>query len=205
MPWMGAAGKTGDGVQIRPAPRSRRLLAKSIDAAVPLLLIRRGIRRSATEHGASGDPSLSMQVGLVQPALTFVREQLASPGEWIAGVRTVDARTGRRLDAWRTLVALAAQAGVVILQRRLRPTLPSVDHDARIRELGDLRQRHAGDADALNAAMMEHYQTHQVTVSLWPWLPVSLVAGLVAGQLRRRLAPTVVVRRAARTAEPDQP
>jgi hypothetical protein len=153
-----------------PASRVRQALAGLIDAGVTVLPTvvygLRAWRARGTERPAARPPDW---MRMLAPAFAVLGEQVGTPGGWIAGVRTVDRRTGRRLALWRTLAVTLVQVATRVLSRRLtpRPVLPSE---------GERRQRAS-------------------EVSFWPPLIAGLGSTLVNRAVRRRLAPTLVVSR----------
>ncbi len=161
-----------------PAPRVRQALAGLIDAALMALPTAiyglRAWRARETERPAARPPDW---MRMLAPAFAVLGEQVGTPGGWIAGVRTVDRRTGRRLSLWRTLAVALAQVATRVLSRRLTPSpaLPSEDE----------RRQRARE------------------VRFWPPLIAGLGSTLVNRTVRRRLAPTLVVSRGE--AEPPAP
>jgi hypothetical protein len=154
------------GIEPTPAPRVRQTLAGLVDAAVLALPTafywRRAWRARKTGRPAARPPSW---MGMLAPAAAVLGEQVGTPGGWIMGVRTVDRRTGRRLELWRTLTVALVQLATRLLSRRLRPR---------------------------SAAPSEAERRQQ---ELWPPLVAGLASALVNRAVRRRLAPTLVVSR----------
>ena len=135
---------------------------------------------------------------VVGPAKTILEEQIGTPGGWIVGVRTVDARTGQRVALWRTLAIAFAGVATRELGRRVRggsPPITDVEHEWRARELRAIHERYRDDPDARNAALAELCGERQVNARLsrGPTLAAAGLQTLVSRRLRRRLAPTVVV------------
>jgi|GEM_PF-1624388 hypothetical protein len=185
-----------------PAPRLRKALAGLIDAAVmalpTVLQMRRVWRARETKRPAARQPGW---MGMLAPVAAVLGEQVGTPGGWIMGVRTVDRRTGRRLELWRTLTVALVGLATRLLTRRLtpRPSLPSeAEQRERTREVQAIKERYADDEDALHAEMMRHYTENRVnvTANFWPPLVAGLASALVNRTVRRRLAPTLVVLRA---------
>ena len=58
-----------------------------------------------------------------------MRTQIASPGERLSGVRTVDRRTGRRVALWRTLLLVTVRAAGAELVRRSRPAAGELERE----------------------------------------------------------------------------
>jgi hypothetical protein len=162
------------------APRVRQTMAGLIDAGVMALPTAiyglRAWRARGTERPAARPPDW---MRLLAPAFAVLGEQVGTPGGWIAGVMTVDRRTGRRLALWRTLAVALAQVATRALSRRLtpRPALPS----------GDERRQRASE------------------VRFWPPLIAGLGSTLVNRTVRRRLAPTLVVSRGPAEPPPHSP
>jgi hypothetical protein len=128
-----------------------------------------------------------------------VREQLGSPGQRLLGLRTVDRRTGRRLELWRTLAVLGAALGGRAVMRRVAPSAPtpSQERDRRefLDELNAIHERHREDPDALQAERRRLFERQQpVTATLLGAAGPTLAAGLFNNRLRRRLAPTTEAR-----------
>jgi hypothetical protein len=185
-----------------PAPRGSQALAGLIDAAVMALpaaiQMRRAWRARGTEGSTARPPGW---MGALAPVAAVLGEQVGTPGGWIVGVRTVDRRTGRRIDLWRTLTVALVQLATRLLARRLtpRPSLPSEgERRERAREVEAIKERYADDEDALQTELMRHYAEHQmnVTANIWPPLVAGVASALVNRTVRRRLAPTLVVSRA---------
>ena len=63
-----------------------------------------------------------------------------------------------------------------------------------MRELTTLQERRADDPDALREAMQRHHREHHVNLHVVRPFLVGLALTLANRQLRKRLAPTVVVR-----------
>ena len=179
--------------EIMPAPRWRRTLAGSLDAALGVGFTWATIRRA---RDAAADGSRNWTGPLGAAAAGFIREQVGSPGQRLFGVRTVDARTGRRVTLWKTLVLLGAAAGTQALVRRLQP---AEDPEARrtredlARELQEISRRHAHDAATRDAELTRYLHEHHPPAGhsqLLRSMALPLVAGLLNQRLRRRLAPT---------------
>src|SRR4051812_15506854 len=110
---------------ITPAARWRRVLAGIVDVAIvgcPAWIWR---RRAASAAGAGRTRWMQLLGELGEP----IREQLGSPGQRLLGVRTVDRRTGRRVELWRTLVLLGAGGGGQLLVRRLTPPVQTPEQE----------------------------------------------------------------------------
>jgi hypothetical protein len=183
-----------------PAPRARRTLAGLIDTATLGLLYAfylRGILRGGQDAGPNPDAvRLQRRLRLLPPALGILSEQLGTPGGWIAGLRIVDRRTGRRVALWRTLAVVLLKAVTEAARRRLTPSpapIPDSEHEDFARELQRISERYPDDGERPAEATSRFYAQHRVEVNPWRWLPAIVGAALIDNRLRRRLAPTAVV------------
>ena len=127
-----------------------------------------------------------------------LREQLGTPGQRLFGVRTVDRRTGERVELWRTLLLTAVAAGGQQLARRLTPAQTPAQDPAREDYLSELRaihQRHPADSPDRQSELRALGARHPgpVNLQLGSLLGPALAAGLLTSRLRRRLAPTTDV------------
>jgi hypothetical protein len=177
---------------VKPAPRPRQLLAGLIDATV-IAALGWGVRRT----GRAGDTQAAMRV--LAAAGQLAREQLRSPGQRLLGLRTVDARTGRRVALWRTLVVVGADSAGEHLARRLAPPAVTPEQERErerfLEELAAIHERHRDDPEAAEAERRLLYRRHPpVTSNMLRAMAPGLTAGLVNRRLRRRLAPTAEVR-----------
>jgi hypothetical protein len=178
------------------APRTRKALAAAIDALPALAAVARA--RLGGHERAEGKTGAERLLPLLGPQSAIVRQQLGSPGQRIAGIRIVDRRTGRRLPLWRTVTLLGLESGSAALRRELKAGPPPMLDSERKRierEVKEIHERHADDPGALMAALREHHEHNPPTgidLNRLLWLPLAL--GLLTSRLRRRLAPTVVVR-----------
>jgi hypothetical protein len=184
---------------LAPAPRGRRAIAGLVDAAlwsVPLAIKLRQMRRGeGTGDGGERAKRARRAATLGWGALG---QQLGTPGQRIVGLRTVDRRTGRRLALWRSLavagVALAGDAiasGLRSSGARQRP-----DPQERERAVRAIREAHRRDEAAANRALTDYFREHQgPPIDLTRLIYVPLAVNLVQSRLRKRLAPTTVVRR----------
>jgi hypothetical protein len=127
------------------------------------------------------------------------RQQLRSPGQLLFGLRTVDRRTGRRLELWRTLVVVGAGAARGMFLRRLAPT-PLTPEQERVRgafleELNAIQVRHPDDAAAREAERQRLFarQHNSAPDILRRTAAPMLAIGLLHSRLRRRVAPTTEV------------
>jgi hypothetical protein len=187
--------------EIRPAPRVRRMLAGALDAA----LVAGGTwlwrRRQA---GGGENPRAARWTAVLEPATQSVREQLRSPGQLLLGLRTVDRRTGRRLELWRTLVLLGVGVARPILMRHLSPLqlTPEQERDRSgfLDELNAIQERHPDDESAREAERQRLFarQHNQLPDILRRTAVPALALGLLNSRLRRRLAPTTEVLAEAR-------
>jgi hypothetical protein len=200
---MRSAEETPSG-EIRPAPAVRRMLAGSIDAAIVA-----GATRLWRHRQGGGNARAARSTGLFEPALQSLRQQLRSPGQLLLGVRTVDRRTGRRLELWRTLVLLGVGVARVTLVRRLAPPklTPEQERDRRgfLDELNAIQARHPDDEAARESERQQLFarQHNQLPDILRRTAVPALALGLLNKRLRRRLAPTTEVLAEAR--EPHKP
>jgi hypothetical protein len=114
-------------------------------------------------------------------------------------VRTVDRRTGRRVELWRTLVLFGARVGGQLLARRLSPAVQTPEQERQrelfMEELKALNERHpvgSRERDSEMSALMER-QPGQGGTTPWRTIGPWLAFGLVNSALRRRLARTTEV------------
>jgi hypothetical protein len=182
-------------VGVSPAPRWRSTLAGVTDAAIlggAAWLWRR----------RAGDAALgrrSRRVSLLGPLAELVREQLGSPGQRVLGLRTVDRRTGRRPELWRTFVVLGAALGGQLLVRRLTPPVMTPQQERQredfMEELRAIHERHPDDASAREAERRRLFERHPgpIKVNLWRTAAPAIAIALLKNRLRRRLTPTLVV------------
>jgi hypothetical protein len=187
-------------VEVVPASRWRRAIAKLTDMA-----IWGTIAWLLRDRGDEARPSRSADArrwfARLAPLQSILAEQIGSPGCWLAGVQTVDRRTGRRVALWRTafLVGSRAASEAVATHFQPEPPAPISEQERRQseREIQDIEERFAGDEDGRSRALMEHYMRHHrpVTVNITRPLVVGVAGTVLNGRLRRRLAPTVLVRR----------
>jgi hypothetical protein len=185
------------------APRWRQALAALLDVA-----LFGGVAWLVRSRAKGGVARANRQSWMRLLPAEFVRERLRSPGQRMLGLRTVDRRSGRQVELWRTLVLLGANAGGQLLARRLTPPVPS---PARARELerfsaelAAIYERHRDDHAAAEAERRELFERHPgpISVDFWRAAGPSLAIGLINNRLRRRLAPTseVLARRVDLTA-----
>ncbi len=178
--------------EIERAPWWRRRLADLLDGAIGAA-VAWSLRDwfSARRTGTA--------LSLLAPGGELVREQLASPGQRLAGVRTVDRRTGRRLQLWRTLLLIGVRVGGQLATARFAASVdaPGREHAAEALEarVDAARRAHEGDPAAADAAAREAFARSRVpgpglAFTLGPFI----AAGVINNRLRRRLAPTVEVR-----------
>ncbi len=180
-----------------PATHRQRALAGLVDMAVGGVMMGFVWRRVAPDRGRSRSSA-----GFAAMAMTraILEEQVGSPGARVAGIRTVDRRTGRRVEMWRTVLLAGVRVGAQTLSRRLQGGPQQVSEDERAtseRELREIEIRFADDPDGRNRALMEHHNEHRrpVTVNIAGPVATGLAAGLLQRRLRRRLAPTVLISR----------
>jgi hypothetical protein len=191
--------------KIRSAPRVRRMLAGALDAAIvagATWLWRR--RRGDGENARS-----ARWMGLLEPVTESLRQQLRSPGQLLLGVRTVDRRTGRRLELWRTLALLGVGVARITLVRHLapRPLTPEQERarSGFLEELNAIQARHPDDERAREAERQQLFerQHNQLPDILRRTAVPALALGLLNSRLRRRFAPTTEV--LAEGGEPHKP
>jgi hypothetical protein len=173
------------------------MLSGAIDAAVGTSLLWLLHRRGRLTGPRASEASVGW---LLEPSSTVVREQLASPGQRLTGLRTVDRRTGRRVAPWRTMVLFGASAGGQWLGRRLAPAAPTPEQEcereafvAEMRSIMDHHPQASPERDAEREALLERYPQTTLGPSLVRTIAPALAAGVVHRLLRRRLAPTVEV------------
>jgi hypothetical protein len=180
------------------------MLAGALDAAIVA-----GATRLWRHRRRGGNAGTARWTGLIEPAVQSLRQQLRSPGQLLLGLRTVDRRTGRRLELWRTLVLLGLGVGRSVLVRRLAaPQLTPEQERARsgfLDELNAIQTRHPDDEGAREAARQELFgrQHNQVPDILRRTAAPALALGLLNSRVRRRLAPTAEVLAEGR--EPHRP
>jgi hypothetical protein len=181
--------------KLAPAPRVRRTLAVAVDMALA------GgwtwLRRPKLRDGAAPAVEPSLFARLLAPASELVRTQIASPGERLTGVRTVDRRTGRRVQLWRTLLLVTVRAGGAELIRRSRRRDPELECERADfnRELRAVHERHRDDPAGAQAEVARVFESAPAPASAELKRSVgSIVAvSLLVSLLRRRLTPTVVI------------
>jgi hypothetical protein len=178
--------------EIDHAPRWRRMLAAAVDSAIVGGAVWLSRRRST--HG--GIDRAAGWGRLFGPISELVRQQIGSPGQRLLGVRTVDRRTGRRPELWRTLVLLGADAGGWLLMRSVAPAPLTASQERNrltfLDELNAIEQRHRDDPGAREAArqrLFERQPPSGVAMFARTAGPI-LVSGVLKSLLRRRLTPT---------------
>jgi hypothetical protein len=174
------------------APAWRRTGANLVDIAVF-----GGLFWLARSRGVARDGTVVAR--LMSLPIDVLREQLRSPGQRLLGTITVDRRTGGRLSLWRTLLLIAVRAGGAELTRRLEPVrTPDLEREreAAGAEISDIMRRHPQATPEREAELHAAYARHRLALPSLPRtvLP-SLIAGVLNARLRRRLAPTIEVRR----------
>jgi hypothetical protein len=191
--------------EIRPAPRVRRMLAGVLDAAI----VAGGTWLWRHRRGGGENARATRWTGLLEPAVGSFRQQLRSPGQLLLGLRTVDRRTGRRLQLWRTLVLIGADVTRVEIVRRLAPPrlTPEQERDRRgfLDELNAIQARHPDDEAARESERQRLFerQHNQLPDILRRTAVPALALGLLNKRLRRHLAPTTEV--LAEEGEPHKP
>jgi hypothetical protein len=137
--------------------------------------------------------------GLLEPTVESLRQQLRSPGQLLLGLRTVDRRTGRRLELWRTLVLLAVGVARMMFVRHLAPPQLTPEQERErsgfLDELNAIQARHPDDEVAREAERQRLFerQHNQVPEILRRTAGPMLALSLLNSRLRRRLAPTTEV------------
>jgi hypothetical protein len=196
-----------------PATGAQKALAAVIDVAitaVPMMLfIRRNMRAGIDSRRAV---ERNRTVSAIAPLKAVLEEQMGSPGVWVAGIRTVDTRTGRRVALWRTLLLASARLGLHQLVRRApRPDPRLAGRRAEVRrETAAIAARfREGEEGARNAAMEAYFKgmpgDQMMTAGLLRPIAIGLGSVLINHFLRRRIAPTTLVSRPPRGApQPDQ-
>ncbi len=186
-----------------PATGAQKALAGVVDMAFGAALVGASWWWRNRRAGAAGRQEMAggvRKLALLAPLKTIFDEQLGSPGAWVAGVRTVDKRTGRRVALWRTVLIVSARVGMrAAAERFTKPTPPLSEADkAEIaRETQAIQERFADDEDARNAALMAHYREYHkpVEVNLVGPMAIALGSSVLNSRLRRHLAPTMLVGR----------
>lgn len=182
------------GVETSRGPRWRRTLAGAVDAAIVGAAAWLWRRRAASTGARQ-----TWWGPLLGSSVDILREQLRSPGQRMLGLRTVDRRTGRRPELWRTLVLLGAGAGGQLLVRRITPAPMTPeqesDRDTFLEELTAIQQRHPDDPAAREAERRALFERNRspVVATFGRAAGPKLVVGLLNSRLRRRLAPTIQV------------
>jgi hypothetical protein len=175
-----------------PAPSWRRVLAGVLDGAL-VCGVAWGLRRKPR----TGIGRWEEWLWLITTAAQLVREQLGSPGQRLLELAAVDKRTGSRLELWRSLVGIGADAAGRAVRHRLMPP-PEWERERErfLEELAGIRKRHPDDAAAGEAEQRALFERHPRR-NLWATMLPSLAIGLATDRLRRRLAPTteILVRR----------
>jgi hypothetical protein len=187
--------RASDAPAAAPAPRARQMLATAIDVALGWAIAWR-LHDRPTEPRAAGRVVRVRWITVVGPSSDLVRQQLGSPGQRVARVRTIDRRTGARVALWRTLaVILTSLAGDAISKRNALGDDPELELERKrlAREALEIRESHADDVEARNAALLEHYRQHDQNVDLGSRVAPLMAVGLLTSFLRRRLTPTIEV------------
>jgi hypothetical protein len=184
---------------IRPAPRSRRVLAVIVDAALTggaAWLWRRHVRRRcgwAAEVAAGG-----RWAPLARSAGGLLRDQLGTPGQHLLGLRMVDRRTGRRVQLWRSVVLLAVGAGGQAGLARLRPPPDTPEQERErerfVEEMRGLAERHPRGSPEFTDARNELFERDSSHLpNHLSAMPVAVALGIVVRRLRRHLEPTIEI------------
>jgi hypothetical protein len=190
------------GAEQERAPRWRSTAAALVDLAVTW-----PVRRQFTAARALRLRAPSGEVPPPQRAMTLpanliaeaLREQLGSPGQRLLGIRTVDRRTGARVELWRSLLIVASGWASRLVVSRFAPPGPTADQQRAVeaywRELHEIGTRHADDPDAAAAerrALVDR-RPPPLGGKLWRAVGPTFATGLLMIRLRRRLAPTIEV------------
>ncbi len=187
-------------VELVPATRRQRALAGLLDMAVAGAVVRLMWDRRAEGDGASRGGPLG-RLAVLAPLRAIVEEQVGSPGAWVAGIRTVDRRTGRRVVLWRTAMLVGVRAASQLVASRLQSdppeTMSELEWRQRKREIEEIEERYAADPDGRNRAMADYFEAHPQPWAMNVARPIAIAMGttLVNSRLRRRLAPTMLVKR----------
>src|SRR6185312_945436 len=118
----------------------------------------------------------------------------------LLGIRTVDARTGARTPAWRSLAAVGLSAGGQLLAARLQPPAESEERRLERRRfheaMGDTYRRHSTEPAAGEAerARLLADAPPGISVNMWRSVAPQVAVGVVASRLRRRLVSTTEIR-----------
>jgi hypothetical protein len=179
--------------EITPARGWQRLAAGVVDMAIAAAAVW-GLQRRFSKVPPGG--------WSLEPWVELVRQQLGSPGQRLLGLRTVDKRTGRRIELWRSLVVLAASSSGQMIVRRLRPR-PTPEQESeheRFRvELRRIHDRYPEDSAGRDEEMRALFGSYPgpLTVKVWRSIAPVVAVALINLGLRRRLAPTteILVRR----------
>jgi uncharacterized RDD family membrane protein YckC len=102
------------------------------------------------------------------------------PGEWLLGIRQVDASTGGPITLRSALIRqVAVRLSTDVINEITRPAIQRASQQARAIKplLEEIRQRHAGDEQAIGRAVGELYAESDIrpfASCLWP--PLAIVA-----------------------------
>jgi hypothetical protein len=204
MSWWRTAGP-------QPASRGLRAQAKAIDAAlygaaVVLYVLPSWLRADPGKRlvvfSQALDNTRHPWQRPLRGGVSALGEQVPTPGQRMIGLRTVDARTGRRVELWRTLARACLKEGSAMLTRRLMRRDDPADLEASRRELkmelAALREKYGEDREGLNAAAARLWKdrSHEgrlPAVRVLRWLPVALGLGFLQRRADRALGPTIVI------------
>jgi hypothetical protein len=184
------------------APRWRQALSGATDAAIAAG-VGWGVRRARRVPVGTSARWLRP----LGPSSELAREQLGSPGQRLLGLRTVDRRTGRRVEPWRSCVLFAiAVAGEMILVR-LRPPADTPEQKRERERFGHemraLLERHPQGSPELAAeqdALFERYGSG--LPNHLSAMPAAIALTIAVRRLRRHLAPTTEILAALRSHSP---
>jgi hypothetical protein len=176
--------------EITPAPRSRCALAGLLDIALA------GGGAWLWRRSARGPAGRSRWAPPFGAAAEFLREQLGSPGQHLLGLRTVDRRTGRRVELWRSGLLLATGAAGQVIISRFQPPADTPEQERErerfAQEIRALAERHGDEPGELAEARDQLFDRYSLPNNLSA-MPAAIAVGIVVRRLRRRLAPTVEI------------
>jgi RDD family len=190
---------------LTPASKGRRLAASLIDAPFALGAVGAVVAGAAwSSKRASGDPSprargerltskrFRLSMSLCVASLSVLRNLHRSPGQRLAGIRVVGARSGGPITFWQAVILATAPALKQQLLRMLTsplepPEQPVKDHGPALEQL---RRLHGDDQEALSEATMAYYRDQR---GEWAWstllaqpLATATLSLLIEALVRRR-------------------
>jgi hypothetical protein len=184
------------------APRWRQALSGVADAAIAA-----GVGWGVRRAGRVPVGTSARWLRLLGPSSELVREQLGSPGQRLLGLRTVDRRTGRRVEPWRSGVLFAIGVAGQMILVRLRPPADTPEQERERERFGQelraLLERHpqgspefAAEREALFERCGSGLPNHLSA------MPAAIALGIAVRRLRRHLAPTIETLAALRSHSP---